>query len=218
MALGSLWSVVRAATAYPRILIKPEIVEFALSVLSWVTLILFLAVLYQELTGRASASRRQDWALAAAAGMAVRIGLTVQQLLANAVTLRSLPPEMRAQFPAATFDIPGQWEHTIFWSILPDFIWAGFLLVFWREVAPLGRAWTRRLAFVLCLFAAAQGVNDIRRILSAVHQFLIGWAGDPMAAVWNLGIAPAVALAAATALPFFLFSVWRTEPAPEPAQ
>jgi hypothetical protein len=107
--------------------------------------------------------------------MAVRVGLLARQLHANAVALRSLPPQIRAQLPAAAFDVSGQWVHAIFRSIIPAVIWIGFLVVFWRDIAPLGRKWTRRLAFVLCLFTTVQVVNEIGRFLSGMHRYFAGW-------------------------------------------
>ena len=177
LLLLSLWSFVKAVVASPRMLIEWRTLEPVLWLVSPITLILFLVALYQELTGHASASRRQVWALAAASGMVVRVGFLAGQLHANAVALSSLPPQIRAQLPAATLDVPGQWMHAIFWSIIPAVIWFGFLLVFWRDVAPLGREWTRRLALVLCLFATAQAVNEISRILSGMHRYLANRSG-----------------------------------------
>jgi len=158
--------------ASPRTLIGLVSPQFLLLLVSPVTLILFLVVLYQESTGSAGPRRRQVSALAAASGMAVGIGLRAWQMRATAVTLRSLPPQIRAQFSAATFDIAGQWRHALFTSFIPAVLWIGFLLLFWRDVAPLGRKWTRRSAFVLCLVTTAQGVNQIGGILSGVHRYL----------------------------------------------
>ena len=177
LVLVSFWSFLRAVAASPRILIERGTLEFVLALVSPITLVLFLVALYQELTGHASSSRRQILGLAAASGMVVHVGLLARQLLANTVALSSLPPQIRAQLPAATFDVPGQWMHTIFWSIVPAVIWIGFLLVFWRDVAPLGREWTRRLALVLCLITTAQAVNEISRILSGMHRYHANWAG-----------------------------------------
>ena len=172
LLLRSFWPFLRAVAASPRNLIERGTMEFVLAIVSPVTLILFLVALYQELTGHASPRRRQVWGLAAASGMAVGVGFLARQLHANAVALSSLPPQIRAQLPAATLDVPGQWMHAIFWSIIPAVIWIGFLLVFWRDVAPLGREWTRRLALVLCLFTTAQAVNEISRTLSRMHRYL----------------------------------------------
>ena len=172
LLLVSFWSFLRAVAASPRILIERGTLEFVLALVSPITLILFLVALYQELTGHASPRRRQVLGLAAASGMAVHVGLLARHLHANTVALSSLPPQIRAQLPAATLDAPGQWMHAIFWSIIPAVIWFGFLLVFWRDVAPLGREWTRRLALVLCLFTTAQAVNEISRILSGMHRYL----------------------------------------------
>jgi hypothetical protein len=177
LLLLSLWSFVKAVVASPRMLIEWRTLEPVLWLVSPITLILFLVALYQELTGHASASRRQVWALAAASGMVVRVGFLAGQLHANAVALSSLPPQIRAQLPAATLDVPGQWMHAIFWSIIPAVIWFGFLLVFWRDVAPLGREWTRRLALVLCLFTTAQAVNEISRTIPRMHRYLANWHG-----------------------------------------
>ena len=177
LLLVSFWSFLRAVAASPRILIERGTLEFVLALVSPITLILFLVALYQELTGHASPRRRQVWALAAASGMAVHVGLLARQLLANTVALSSLPPQIRAQLPAATLDVPGQWMHAIFWSIVPAVIWIGFLLVFWRDVAPLGREWTRRLALVLCLITTAQAVNEISRTLSRMHRYHANWPG-----------------------------------------
>jgi len=177
LLLVSFWSFLRAVAASPRILIERGTLEFVLPLASPITLVLFLVALYQELTGHASSSRRQILGLAAASGMAVHVGLLARQLLANTVALSSLPPQIRAQLPAATLDVPGQWMHAIFWSIIPAVIWIGFLLVFWRNVAPLGREWTRRLALVLCLITTAQAVNEISRILSGMHRYHANWPG-----------------------------------------
>jgi hypothetical protein len=177
LLLRSFWPFLRAVAASPRNLIERGTLEFVLALVSPITLVLFLVALYQELTGHASASRRQVWALAAASGMIVRVGFLAGQLHANAVALSSLPPQIRAQLPAATFDVPGQWMHAIFWSIIPAVIWFGFLLVFWRDVALLGREWTRRLALVLCLITTAQAVNEISRILSGLHRYHANWPG-----------------------------------------
>jgi hypothetical protein len=133
------------------------------------------------LRGHASPSRRQVWAFPAASGMAVRVGLIARQLHANAVALTSLPTQIRAQLSAAALDVRGQWVHAIFTSIVPAVIWIGFLLVFWRDVAPLGRKWTRGLAFVLCLFTTAQVVNGIGRTLSGMHRYLTDWPGRTVA-------------------------------------
>jgi hypothetical protein len=135
-----------------------------------VTLV-FLVELYQELTGQASPGRRQVWAFAAAASRAVGVGLIARQLYANAVALSSLPPQIRAQLQAATLDVHRQGVHALFRSIIPAVIWIGFRLVFWRDIAPLGRKWTRRLAFVLCLFMTVQVVNEIGRFLSGMHRY-----------------------------------------------
>jgi hypothetical protein len=158
-------------------LIDWRTLEPVLALVSPITLILFLVALYQELTGHASPRRRQVLGLAAASGMAVHVGLLARHLHANTVALSSLPPQIRAQLPAATLDVPGQWMHAIFWSIIPAVIWIGFLLVFWRDVAPLGREWTRRLALVLCLFTTAQAVNEISRTIPRMHRYLANWHG-----------------------------------------
>jgi hypothetical protein len=177
LVLRFFWSFVKAVAANPSILIERRTLEVVLTLVSPVTLILFLVALYQELTGHASPSRRQVWAFAAAAGRAVGVGLIARQLHASATALSSLPPQIRAQLPAATLDLPGQWVHAIFRSIIPAVIWIGFLLVFWRDIAPLGRKWTRRLAFVLCLFTTAQVVNEIGRFLSGTHRYFANWPG-----------------------------------------
>ena len=177
LLLRSFWPFLRAVGASPRNLIERGTLEFVLALVSPITLVVFLVALYQELTGHASSSRRQILGLAAASGMAVRVGLLARQLHANAVALSSLPPQIRAQLPAAALDVPGQWMHTMFWSIIPAVIWIGFLLVFWRDVAPLGREWTRRLALVLCLITTAQAVNEISRILSGMHRYHANWPG-----------------------------------------
>jgi hypothetical protein len=177
LLLLSFWPFLRAVVASPRNLIERGTLEVVLALVSPVTLILFLVALYQELMGHASPRRRQVLGLAAASGMAVRVGLLARQLHANTVALSSLPPQIRAQLPAATFDVPGQWMHAIFWTIIPAVIWIGFLLVFCRDVAPLGREWTRRLALVLCLITTAQAVNEISRILSGIHRYLAKWPG-----------------------------------------
>lgn len=175
LLLLSVWPVLRAAAADPRLLIRRGIVEFVLALVSPVTLLLFLVALYQELTGSASARRRQNWALAAAFGMAVRIGFEAGELHATSVSLRSLPPEARAQFSPAAFDLSGQWVHAIFWNFLPALIWAGFLLIFWLAVAPLGRKWTRGLALVLCLFAIPPVLTGLRGVRFGIHQYLAYW-------------------------------------------
>lgn len=143
LVLVSFWPLVRAAAASPRMLIGWPTVELGLAFVSPVTLVLFLVALYQELTGQATASRRQAWALAATSGMAVRIGLRARQLHASAAALNALSPQIRAPLPAGAFDVRGQWVNAIFLTIVPAVIWAGFLLVFWRDVTPLGRKWTR---------------------------------------------------------------------------
>ena len=183
----SLWGVVKAAVADPRTLIGLVAPQFWLPLVSPVTLLLFLVALYQELTGHASPSRRQVWAFAAAAGMAVRIGLRVWQLHAGAVALTSLPPQVRAQFSAAAFDFRGQWVQALLRNIIPAIIWIGFLLVFWRDVAPLGRKWTRGLAFVLCLVTTTQVVNEIGRTFSDTHRYLAGWPGRAVALLGTQG-------------------------------
>ncbi len=169
LVLLTLWPLGKAVATDPRMLIHWRgVVGFVLALVPGVTRILFLVALYLELTGHASPSRRQDWALAAACGVVVQIGLRVWPLL----TLSSLPPQIRAQFPRAAVDLPGQWAHAFFRNILPDVIWIGFLLMFWREAAPLGRRWTRTLAFILCLLTMPPVVNNFRGVLSGIHRYL----------------------------------------------
>lgn len=61
-------------------------------------------------------------------------------------------------------------------------------------------------------------MNEIARILFRMHRYLRDWPGHPVFTFWNLIILPAVAVAASAALPYILFAVWRTGPAPEPAK
>jgi len=158
-------------------LIRPGVLEFVLSLAPPVTLILFLVALYRELTGHAGPSSRQDWALAAAAGTVIRIGFIVWSLVGTAAAVRSMPPQSRAQFSAAAIDLPGLWVHAIWRNILPDVIWIGFLLIFWRDVAPLGRWWTRGLAVVLCVVAMVPVVNGIGRTRASVDRYRADWRG-----------------------------------------
>lgn len=130
LLLVSLGSVVKAAVASPRTLVGLATPQFWLPLVSPVTLILFLVALYQELTGHASPTRRQLWALAATSGMAIRIGLRAWYLHAGAVALNSLPPQIRARYPAETFDPSGQWVQAILRTIIPTVVWIGLLLLF----------------------------------------------------------------------------------------
>lgn len=175
LLLLSVWPLLRAAASSPGLLIQRGILEFVLTLVSPVTLVLFLVALYQELRGSASTGRRQNWALAAAFGMAVRIGFEAGELHAIAVSQRSLPPAARAQFSPAAFDLSGRWEHAIFWNFLPALIWAGFLLIFWLTVAPLGRKRTRGLALVLCLFAIPPVLTRLRGVRFGIDQSAAYW-------------------------------------------
>lgn len=172
MVLASLWPFVKAAAVSGSIPRGIPIV-FILSLAPPVTLILFLVALYQELTGHAGPSRRQVWAFAAGCGMAIPIGLRAWSLLA----VNWLPPQIRAQFPRAIANLPDQWMHAIFKVFLPDVIFIGFLLVFWRDAAPLGRIWTRTLAFVLCLFTMPPVVNNSRGFVAGMHRYRAEWRG-----------------------------------------
>lgn len=103
--------------------------------------------------------------------MVIQIGLRAWPLL----TVGSLPPQISAQFPRATADLPGQWMQATFRTILPAVIWIAFLLIFWRDAAPLGRRWTRTLAFVLCLFTIPPVLNNFRGVVAGIHRYRTEW-------------------------------------------
>jgi hypothetical protein len=170
LVMTSLLSFANAVVQRPTILVQPQILEFILALLSPVTLIAFLLVLYWELSGRSDTRRRQTFALAAASGVVIHLGLTFWQLHETGVMLDSLTPEMRAQSPEIP-NLTARWVHSGIWSMLPAATWITFLLIFWRD-----------------------------------------WVGRPIYTSWNLIILPAVLLAAWFAVPYFLFSVWRTPP------
>ena len=153
LVLTSLLSFVNAVVHSPTILIQPQILEFVLGLLSPVTLVVFLLGLYWELSEHRDARRRQLFALAAASGMGIRLGLTFRQLHETGVALRSLTPQMRAQMRAVP-DLTGVWVHAAIWTMLPTIMWIAFLLIFWHESAPLSRERTGKVAALLCIFTA----------------------------------------------------------------
>jgi hypothetical protein len=99
LVLTSLLSFAKAVVHSPSILVQPQILEFMLGLLSPITLIAFLLALYCEVLGYGDARRRQAFALAAAAGMAVSVGLIFWRLHETRAALSSLTPEARAQLP-----------------------------------------------------------------------------------------------------------------------
>ncbi len=201
LILTTLLSFVQAAVRSPEILINPRILEFALWLFPSVTMIAFLAVLLRELSGYHAVRPRQLFALAAASGMVVRLGLACWQLYRAGVVLRFLPRQMRTL-----------WVTTAIWSILPTIAWIAFLVIFWREAAPLGRKWTRYLAASLCILTAIQGVYGAIGFVSRLQRFTPDWTGRAFETTWSLIVTPALLVAVWIAVPYFFFSVWRTLP------
>lgn len=211
----SILSFANTVVHTPGIVVQQPL-ELIFSFLSPVTLIAFLLLLYRELSGNSDAGRRQVFALAAALAMAIGLALTLWHLDLTGVALRSLSPEIRTQIK-----LPGpaaRWVRAAVWIVLPTATWIAFLLTFWREAVPLGRHWTRRLAAVLCVIEAAKGIYHCSRLLSRLLYYIPDWGVRPISTAWNLIIWPAVLLAAWFAVPYFLFSVWRTLPAHDPAE
>ena len=128
--LLNLISLANAVVHSTKILVQP--LEFVLGLFSPVSLIAFLLVLYRELSGHRDTHRRQAFALAAAMGVAVSLGLTIWHFHETSVALSSLTPEARAQLPAVP-SLTARWVRTGIWSVLPSVTWYAFLLVFWRD-------------------------------------------------------------------------------------
>lgn len=212
LVLTSLLSFANAVVHSPTILIQPQMLAFVLGLLSPVTLVVFLLVLYWELSGHRDVRRRQLFALAAASGMGIHLGLTFWQLHESGVALSSLTPQMRAQMRAVP-DLTGMWVHAAIWTMLPTIAWIAFLLIFWHEASPLSRERTGKVAAFLCVFTAVQGIYGASRLLSRLQRYIPDWTGQPIHTSWNLIISPAMLLAAWFVVPYFLFSVWRTAPA-----
>ena len=206
----NLFSFANAVVHGTKILVQP--LEFVLGLLSPVTLIAFLLVLYRELSGHRDTHRRQAFALAAAVGMAISLGLTLWHFHETSVALSSLTPETRAQLPVVP-SLTARWVRTAIWSVLPSVTWYAFLLVFWREASPLGRNSTRKLASVLCVITVFQGISSVSGLLPHFASYIPDWTGRPIRTSWNLIISPGVFLFASFAVPYFLFWVWWTPPA-----
>ena len=207
--LLNLISLANAVVHSTKILVQP--LEFVLGLFSPVSLIAFLLVLYRELSGHRDTHRRQAFALAAAMGAAISLGLTLWHFHETSVALSSLTPETRAQLPA----VPGltaRWVRTAIWSVLPSVIWYAFLLIFWRQALPLGRTLTRKLAAVLCVITVFQGISSVRGLLPHFESYIPDWTGRPIRTSWNLIISPGMLLFVSFAVPYFLFWVWWTPP------
>ncbi len=217
LVLTSLLSFANVIVHSPKFLIQPQFLVFLLALLSPVTLVVFLLVLYRELSGHRDARRRQLFALAAASGMGIHLGLTFRQLHETGAVLRSLTPQVRAQMRAVP-DLAGMWVHAAIWTVLPTITWIAFLLIFWYESAPLSRERTGKVAAFLCVFTAVQGIYSASGLLSRLQRYIPDWTGQPIHTFWNLILSPAVLLAAWFLVPYFLFSVWRTAAAHDPAE
>lgn len=167
LLLGAFLPLGKAVVADPRMLIAWRTgLNSVLGLVPAVTLLLFLVILYRELTGRANPSRRQVWAFVAGCGMVIQIVVGIAWPL---LAVNWLPPQIRAQV-----DLPAQWMQASR-TILPAVIWIAFLLVFWRDAAPLGRRATRALALVLCTFTISPVVNGFRGVVAGVQRYRSEW-------------------------------------------
>ena len=218
LAGGPLLSVVGVVFQYPKFLIEPQALALYLGLIPPVTLILFLTALYRELSGTDSAARRRLFALAAVCGKVVALGLIFWSIHETKVALGSMTPEAREQLIYKLPSLAHYWVHNAVFGMLPTVLWMAFLMIFWRDPAPLDRRHTRALAAVFCIVTAAQALYELGQLISRNQRFYFDWTVHPLTAFWQLVILPTVTLAFSLVLPYLLFTIWRSEPTPDPTE
>ncbi len=92
--------------------------------------------------------------------------------------------------------------------MLPIFAWIAFLLIFAKYSAPFGRAWTRKLAAVLCFLTVAKGIRESYSTILRIPEYFYNLKWWPIETAGNLA-ANAVALLSWLSLALLFFSIWR---------